>query len=195
MIIYAALVAYGISLLTLGDDEAIAQSRTLRQVLRIAGLVALAGAALVAFRSPRLGVLIMAVCGFGVLMAVAAECRRRQGGCTVKVPGVYLGEAMLAGVNVQDVHGNLQPLHTPYFQYEFDDDMYCTASQDRLFGSTLDADFREGRFYWLYVDPSEPWRCRYVGNARGTGQAAAMAFALLGVCAIIETWMTAMAVA
>lgn len=195
MIIYAALVVYGVSLLTLGDDEAIAQSRTLRQTLRIASLVALAVAALVAFRSPRLGVLIMAVCGFGVLMAVAAECRRRQAGCTERVPGVYLGEAMVQGVNVRDVSGNLQPLHAPYFQYEFDDDVYCTPSLDRLFGSTLDADFHEGRFYWLYVDPAEPWRCRYAGNARGAGQAAAMAFALLGVCAIIEVWMSAMAVA
>lgn len=102
MIVYVALVMYGISLLTLGDDESAAQSRVIRKALRVVALVALVVSAIVAFRSQRLAMLVMAVSGFVVLLLVALLCRRRQGGCTVRMPGVYLGEDVRTGLNARD---------------------------------------------------------------------------------------------
>ena len=188
MIVYVALVMYGISLLTLGDDESAAQSRVIRKALRVVALVALVVSAIVAFRSQRLAMLVMAVSGFVVLLLVALLCRRRQGGCTVRVPGVYLGEDVRTGLNARDEAGHLQPLHVPFFQYQYDGDIYCTPSQDLVFASTLSSDFHEGRFYWLSVDPNEPWRCRYSRYVRGAGQAMSIAFVFLAFCGLMLLW-------
>lgn len=195
MVVYVALVAYGVSLLTLGDDESAARSRGMQRGLRIGALAALAVAVIVAYRSPRLAVLLMAVCGFVVLAAVAVICRRRQGGCTVRVPGVFLGEDVRLGANERDAAGRLQPLHAPFFQYQYDDDIYCTPSQDLLFASSVASDFHEGRFYWLCVDPDRPWRCRYAGYVRGARQAMLAALGLLVFCALMMLWFASVPMA